>query len=998
VKIGGGTLLRNRGLHDLIAMLDGFRDRGIQTLIGAAALVACALLWPMQAVATLVLSPDGATVYDTVNNITWLADANLAATNRFGIATCKGAGPQPCINASGSMQYQGAAAWVAAMNAANYLGHGNWQIPTTPITDSGCGKVGPQDNSFGFGCTLNALGSLYYNALGLKAPNTAVPIPGNTAGPFSNFQPNLYWSQTIGGSPADACYASMGCGNATLSFNTGFQGANTLDNFLYVLPMIAGKIAGTPAATGTGLQVNPGGQTIYDPVANVTWPANANLAASNTFGIPTCTSATAPAVCVSRAGAMTLASALQFIADMNATAYLGQTNWELPPIDRSCNGYNCNAATNPLGELFYSQLGFSEGMPVVATPDIAVGPFNNIQPYLYWSCQANAIQYPCQSDGPATGFEWTFSFGNGFLGTDILQNEFYVTAYFVGPPTSAAPVITSLNPTSATAAGAAFTLTVNGTGFVSGATVQWNGAPLPTTFVSATQLTASVSAGLIASTGNAGVAVANPGGISSNTVTFPINASAAAGPAITSVSPSSAPAGSPAVIVTITGSGFASTAGARFNGLSPLVTTYVSSTTLTAQISANDLITQGTGQITVANSTGPPSNSFPFVISSPSPLQLLTVAPCRVMDTRNPNGSLGGPFVGGGTTRTIPIPSSSCHIPANASTYSLNFTVVPRAGALSYLTVWPTGQTQPLVSTLNSPDGSTIANAAIVPAGSSGAINAYATNDTDLIVDINGYFVPPTTGTLQFYTLPPCRVLDTRNANGAFGGPSIAGSSSRSFPIPSSSCGAPANAAAYSFNVTVVPQGALGYLTAWPTGQAQPLVSTLNSFDGTTLANAAIVPAGTGGAASFYASNTTNLVVDINGYFAPPGSGGLNFYPVTPCRLVDTRNPNGTLGGPTMGAGTTRAFPLAQGSCGLPGVPGAQAYSLNMTVVPQGALSYLSTWPAGGTQPVVSTLNAFKGQVVANAAIVLAGAAGSVDVYVTNTTDVVIDTNGYFGP
>jgi hypothetical protein len=69
-----------------------------------------------------------------------------------------------------------------------------------------------------------------------------------------------------------------------------------------------------------------------------------------------------------------------------------------------------------------------------------------------------------------------------------------------------------------------------------------------------------------------------------------------------------------------------------------------------------------------------------------------------------------------------------------------------------------------------------------------------------------------------------------------------------------------------------------------------------------------------------------------------------------------------------------------------------------MTVVPQGALSYLSTWPAGGTQPVVSTLNAFKGQVVANAAIVLAGAAGSVDVYVTNTTDVVIDTNGYFGP
>src|SRR4029079_18159998 len=86
-------------------------------------------------------------------------------------------------------------------------------------------------------------------------------------------------------------------------------------------------------------------------------------------------------------------------------------------------------------------------------------------------------------------------------------------------------------------------------------------------------------------------------------------------------------------------------------------------------------------------------------------------------------------------------------------------------------------------------------------------------------------------------------------------------------------CGAPANAAAYSLNVTVVPHGLLGYLTGWPTGQPQPLVSTLNSLDGTVLANAAIVPAGTGGAISFYAVNTTDVVVDINGYFAAPNSG-----------------------------------------------------------------------------------------------------------------------------
>lgn len=208
----------------------------------------------------------------------------------------------------------------------------------------------------------------------------------------------------------------------------------------------------------------------------------------------------------------------------------------------------------------------------------------------------------------------------------------------------------------------------------------------------------------------------------------------------------------------------------------------------------------------------------------------------------------------------------------------------------------------------------------------------------------------------------------------------------------------PASAAAYAFNVTVVPQGPLGFLTAWPTGQAQPFVSTLNSFDGTVLANAAIVPAGANGAVSFYATNNTDLVVDINGYFAPPGTGGLNFYAAVPCRLVDTRNASSPLGGPTMGGNTARGFPLPQSSCGLPQPPTAQAYSLNVTVVPQAVLGYLSAWPVGSAQPLVSTLNAWKGQVVANAAIIPAGTGGAIDVYVTNTTDVVIDANGYFGP
>jgi hypothetical protein len=467
------------------------------------------------------------------------------------------------------------------------------------------------------------------------------------------------------------------------------------------------------------------------------------------------------------------------------------------------------------------------------------------------------------------------------------------------------------------------------------------------------------------------------------------------------------------VTITIAGSGFVSNSVAQWNGLS-LGTAFVNSTTLTAQIAAGDLITQGTGQITVANSTGPVSNGLPFVIASPA-LQFLTVAPCRIMDTRAPtaggtfpaNSTFGSPYIAAGTTRTIPIPSSSCGVPANAMAYSLNFTVVPRTGKLGSLTVWPTGPAKPNVSTLTSPDGSVLADAAIVPAGTAGSVSAYATDDTDLVVDINGYFVPPAAGTLQFYPLAPCRVLDTRTptaggtfpASSTFGSPSLSGGTGRSFPVTSSACGVPASAAAYSLNVTVVPQGALGFVTAWPTGQTQPFVSTMNSYDGTVLANAAIVPAGNGGAVSFFASNTTDLVIDINGYFAPPGSGGLNFYTVAPCRLVDTRNANGTFAGPTPGADTTRNFPLPQASCGLPSPPAAEAYSLSMTVYPSGGpLSYLTTWPAGGTQPFVSTLNAYKGLAVANAALVPAGTGGAISVFVTNKTDLTVDTAGYFGP
>jgi hypothetical protein len=248
---------------------------------------------------------------------------------------------------------------------------------------------------------------------------------------------------------------------------------------------------------------------------------------------------------------------------------------------------------------------------------------------------------------------------------------------------------------------------------------------------------------------------------------------------------------------------------------------------------------------------------------------------------------------------------------------------------------------------------------------------------------------------LQLVNVPPCRVVDTRQPSGPFGGPVMSANSARSFAIPQGACNIPSSAAAYSLNVTVVPRGSLNYLTAWPTGQTQPVVSTLNSYDGRVKANAAIIPAGSNGAVSVYVTNTTDVILDIDGYFAPAAVSTMAFLPLTPCRVADTRGPSGPLGGPAMTKNQQRDFPVLASACNIP--DNAQAYSLNFTVIPKTTLGYLTVWPTGESQmPVVSTLNAPTGTVVANAALVPAGTSGAISVFASDATDVIIDINGYF--
>ncbi len=441
--------------------------------------------------------------------------------------------------------------------------------------------------------------------------------------------------------------------------------------------------------------------------------------------------------------------------------------------------------------------------------------------------------------------------------------------------------------------------------------------------------------------------------------------------------------------------GFFSQTGSTGQCSSSTVLAQGASCTIAIQFAPTGTVTPGTVSIT-DNSLNQSGVQSALSLYEASGLRFIQMTPCRVIDTRVSDGYSGSALTAG-VPRDYIIPNTpNCTVPNTALAFSFNVAVVPH-GPLSYLTIWPRGVAQPGVASLNSYDGRVKSAAAIIPSDSSGGISVFATGNTDLVMDIDGYFVPSTASNyssgLAFYPLTPCRVADTRVGTGALGGPALGTGSTRSFPVLSSSCAAniPANVAAYSFNLAAVPSGPLGYLTAWPTGQAEPVSAVLNAPTGTVTSNAAIVPAGTSGQVSVFASNATDLVIDINGYFAPVGANGLSLYTVTPCRALDTRVTSGVFSG-------VLTAPVEGVTCGTGNIPAsAQAYVVNATVVPSGALSYITTWAQGLAQPLAATLNADDGAVTSNLSLIPT-INGSIAVFASNPTNIILDVFGYFAP
>ena len=257
---------------------------------------------------------------------------------------------------------------------------------------------------------------------------------------------------------------------------------------------------------------------------------------------------------------------------------------------------------------------------------------------------------------------------------------------------------------------------------------------------------------------------------------------------------------------------------------------------------------------------------------------------------------------------------------------------------------------------------------------------------------------------LQFYPLAhPIRLVDTRSGGSACQTPGTPITGGTSLTVPArGTCDSliiPANAAAVTGNITTVGPVANGFLTVYPSTDKQPQAANSNYQTGQTLNNVFTVGLGNAdGAFKVFSLSTTNVVVDITGYFAPPGAGGLFFHPLpAPVRLLDTRSGQTactTPGSPLL-AGTEL---LQQGNaiCGIP----ASAVALvgNATTVGPLGQGFLTLFPADATRPLIASGNYQSGQTLNSPFTVGLSPSGNFTIYSLQQTNLVVDVLGYYSP
>jgi hypothetical protein len=367
----------------------------------------------------------------------------------------------------------------------------------------------------------------------------------------------------------------------------------------------------------------------------------------------------------------------------------------------------------------------------------------------------------------------------------------------------------------------------------------------------------------------------------------------------------------------------------------------------------------------------------------------VSVSPVRLLDTRLTKQTLGA---NGSLSLQV---ANTTHVPASATAVAINVTVT-NTSASSYLTVYPTGESVPLASNLNWSAGETLANEAIVTIGTGYSISFY--NDAgsaDVVVDLQGYFVPEASSGAYFVPLTPSRIADTRSGSGKpYAGETLGSGGYLNIQVAGMGGVPNSGVTAAVLHVTTTDTTAPSYLSVYPTGESLPLASNLNWVEGMTVANRVIVPLGANGQITVYnASGSTDVVVDVSGYFtdSSAASGAGLYYPISPIRLLDTRYEAGTL----MPGGD-----FTMQVAGIQSInPDANAVVVNLTVTEPTIPSYFTISPNPITSAQTSDLNWLTGETVANLDVAPLNSSGDFSLFNDQgSAQAVIDASGYFVP
>jgi hypothetical protein len=367
----------------------------------------------------------------------------------------------------------------------------------------------------------------------------------------------------------------------------------------------------------------------------------------------------------------------------------------------------------------------------------------------------------------------------------------------------------------------------------------------------------------------------------------------------------------------------------------------------------------------------------------------VSLSPVRLLDTR-----ADGETLGANASLNLQVVGIA-EVPATATAVAINVTATDTT-APSFLTVYPTGEVLPLSSNLNWGPGDTVANLAIVPVGTGGEVTLYNSNgDVDVVVDLQGYFLPSGDSGGDYVPLTPQRITDTRAGSGYPNSGQTLGAGSILTVQVGGDGGVPADGvAAAVLNVTVTDTTASSFLSIYPAGQSNLGTSSENWAPGVTVANRVVVPLSSSGQISaFNDQGSADVVIDVSGYFtAGPSSAAAAalFYPISPTRLLDTRVDGNQLAASSY---------LGEQFAGVGGISDqATAIVANLTSTDTTSASFYTLSPEEAA-PTTSDLNWLSGVAVANLDLASLNTAG--DAYLFNdqgSADAVIDVSGYFVP